>query len=196
MGARGRSGRGWGSLWTCTKCTSTPSSRWSPASSERYPLHSHPSGARVLPGRVRPPAVCARTLASRSCPLSPPPFSLVPASPTPLVYSCPLFSPLVPSPSSSPLLSSPLSTLVHSSRPSFSSYCRRLFHFRSSPLHLRKSEPPIPSSICGFISWMCWARVEVQFPRRLPPLAEGKAPCVASRGLWGDLQETHVLEPC
>lgn len=27
----------WGSPWTFTRCSSTPSSRWSPASSERYP---------------------------------------------------------------------------------------------------------------------------------------------------------------
>uniref|UniRef100_A0A5F9CDG4 PRELI/MSF1 domain-containing protein n=1 Tax=Oryctolagus cuniculus TaxID=9986 RepID=A0A5F9CDG4_RABIT len=33
----GRGARPWGSRWTCTRCTSTPSSRWSPASSEKYP---------------------------------------------------------------------------------------------------------------------------------------------------------------
>ena len=68
---------GWGSPWTCTRCSSTPSSRWSPASSERYSARLVSAGARVFPRCPCGQAVCALGSVVRS---SPPPFgSLMPA---------------------------------------------------------------------------------------------------------------------
>lgn len=49
----------WGSPWTFTRCSSTPSSRWSPASSERYPS--------LRPGR------CVRCREPELRPSPPPP---------------------------------------------------------------------------------------------------------------------------
>lgn len=79
--------RGWGSRWTCTRCTSTPSSRWSPAFSERYPPRAGQAGACVLPRCLRwdscprfsrlPPAALPPSLPASCSPLRP--FSLSPS---------------------------------------------------------------------------------------------------------------------
>lgn len=168
----GRGARKWGSLWTCTRCTSTPSSRWSPASSERYSLHSGPAGARVLPRAACAwPAVCAQDAGF-------PPLPPLSSSGLPCLHlsyrSCPLLSSLRPSSSSSPPLVPPLSPPCPLLSLLLSVLLSPLVPFPLFSPAPAKGGTPVPSSSCGFVSWVCRARVEVQFPRRLPLWLKGR----------------------
>lgn len=64
--------RGWGSRWTCARCTSTPSSRWSPASSARYPpapVRAAPAFPPTSSGRPDPRAQMSVSRGARRLPL-------------------------------------------------------------------------------------------------------------------------------